>query len=618
MDRRLSLPGMASHLQSTIAVVGEGDSRPHRSAEFVVVEERKTTFIQGRRIGMISAVLNLVNAIIGSGVLGLPYIMAGSGTVLFLVMLGFTALIMDYSLQLLIASAAITHQPGQPFSYELLGEQAFGLRGRVLVSLMVMVQNCANMTSYFKVFKDVISSLIGSDYGILGNSDFTTSVAAIAFVFPIACSSRVGFLGYVGVLQMIIVGTFVGYVAYQAFHFGSDIRDGSEDGGSIELFAPSSRTFLAMPTMCFSYICHTALLPIYDELQEADDLGRTKRPRKRISLVVHFSIAIATSLYAVASVAGYQLFGKNTDKDLLDSFSNDEFYPSNHAVKLLFAVCCLLSVPLQCVPFRRAFTSMKNIAMGEYEAMTWLAKSTYGLEKFNTLSARDRAEALNIQLDDIPETDTETLNFALSVLDDPNLYKYTVPSDVNGAVIIKAFGPYVRWIRNGCMMLVSVPIETPEDDNPDKIDIDSMPTCACPAPKEGWLSHVAKTALAVGICLSFALFVPAITVVFAAAGATSSVWLEIILPAAIYLKLSLSRANLSNIKKFGSVRDTAKQDGSINEEDSDDEELLTQALKEEVSPFASILPSLLLGFGCFVFPVSWGGMLYNWGVFDSF
>eukprot|EP01060_Flectonema_neradi_P039756 TRINITY_DN8879_c0_g2_i2.p1 TRINITY_DN8879_c0_g2~~TRINITY_DN8879_c0_g2_i2.p1 ORF type:complete len:190 (+),score=19.70 TRINITY_DN8879_c0_g2_i2:84-572(+) len=160
MDRRLSLPGMASHLQSTIAVVGEGDSRPHRSAEFVVVEERKTTFIQGRRIGMISAVLNLVNAIIGSGVLGLPYIMAGSGTVLFLVMLGFTALIMDYSLQLLIASAAITHQPGQPFSYELLGEQAFGLRGRVLVSLMVMVQNCANMTSYFKVWNHVTRQFI--------------------------------------------------------------------------------------------------------------------------------------------------------------------------------------------------------------------------------------------------------------------------------------------------------------------------------------------------------------------------------------------------------------------------------------------------------------------------
>ena len=228
-----------------------------------------------------------------------------------------------------------------------------------------------------------------------------------------------------------------------------------------------------MPTMCFSYICHTALLPIYDELQEADDLGRTKRPTKRISLVVHYSIAIATSLYAVASVAGYQLFGKNTEKDLLDSFDPDIFYPTNHAVKLLFAVCCLLSVPLQCVPFRRAFTSMKNIAMGDYEAMTWLAKSIISLDNWKTLSARERAEALNISLEEIPSEDTETLDFALLVLNDPNLYKYNVPANVNGALVIKTFGPFVRWLRNGCMMLVPVPIETQEDQNPEKIEIDS-------------------------------------------------------------------------------------------------------------------------------------------------
>ena len=426
-SRLLSLPGMPGHLQSTIASKQAADARPQRSAEVVVMEQRRTGFLQGRRVGLVSAILNMTNAIIGSGVLGLPYIASKSGIGLFIIMLCGTAIIIDYSLQLLVAAACVTHQPGKRFSYELLGEQAFGLPGRFIVSTFIMTQNTANMTSYFVVFKDVIGQLmhLWSDNKYLTSPTFMTSMVATCVVFPIASSSRIGPLAYVGVLQIVIIVLFVFYVlAMCVTHLdfrenphdwigsgsshgipSSPIYDVSPiehmDPGSnvtIKWFNPTKDTFLAMPTFCFSFICHTALLPIYDELQEADNLGRTRRPRKRIALSVHAAIGISTVLYTIVSVSGYILFGDEVKPDLLKNFADDKFAPLNHFARIVFTMTILLSIPLQCFPFRKAFTSVIHMIRGSTEPMTSLAKDIWSIANYKTLGAGERAEELGIDV----------------------------------------------------------------------------------------------------------------------------------------------------------------------------------------------------------------------------
>eukprot|EP01064_Diplonema_japonicum_P004580 TRINITY_DN1300_c0_g2_i1.p1 TRINITY_DN1300_c0_g2~~TRINITY_DN1300_c0_g2_i1.p1 ORF type:complete len:624 (+),score=88.57 TRINITY_DN1300_c0_g2_i1:48-1919(+) len=600
---RMSLPGMPSHLQSTVTSAGvENDRRPSQGKD--ASGERRTAFIQGRRVGLISAVLNLVNAIIGSGVLGLPYIMAKSGMGLFLGMLFVSAIMIDYTLQLLIASAVITGQPGTRYSYELLGEQAFGIRGRLFVSIMIMIQNTGNMVSYFKVFSDVISNIMGlvTSNSLLKNEKFMTSMAAFLFVFPISCSSKIGILAYVGVLQIIIIIVFVSYVGIESIKTGSDQRD-----GTIEYFAPTTETFLAMPTFCFSFICHTALLPIFDELQEADDLGRTKRPRKRISLAVHFAIMIAVCLYAVASVCGYLIFGSNTDNDLLVNFKVSYFEPVSDVMRISFALAVLLSVPLQCFPFRRALTSVIEISRGIYTPMTWLARDIFEIENYRLKPAEERAEAVGIEITSGAESgiqcSNETMEFIRYLFDNPNQYSYEVPEGVNAKDVKTVLGEYVRWVKYGELMLTCVP--------KDPVEVDGEIEGNCPTPAGGWVPHIAKTAFAVGFCLLLALFVPAITVVFGVAGATSSVWLELILPAAIYIKLSLRKANLSDVNKYGSIRELREDPSTADCLDSYDE-LRTQELKESVDPLAHTLPMIQLGIGVFVFFVSWGGMIYNW------
>ena len=104
-------------------------------------QPRKTTFIQGRKASLVIATLNVMNAIMGSGILALPSVMAENGLVLYIGLQLGIMVIVDFSLHLLVRSALARNA----FSYEKLGIEAFGSRGRVLVCLTIVVQNMLSL-----------------------------------------------------------------------------------------------------------------------------------------------------------------------------------------------------------------------------------------------------------------------------------------------------------------------------------------------------------------------------------------------------------------------------------------------------------------------------------------
>ena len=83
---------------------------------------------------------------------------------------------------------------------------------------------------------------------------------------------------------------------------------------SLKMFAPSVQTFLALPTISFSFVCHTSVLPVFHELQEADEMGRSRRSHKRIMKAVHVSLLIALVLYSVGAFFGYYTFREKTNQ----------------------------------------------------------------------------------------------------------------------------------------------------------------------------------------------------------------------------------------------------------------------------------------------------------------
>lgn len=112
---------------------GGGDTEERESAPLLVNGEGS----RARGASLTSSVFNLMNAIMGSGILGLAYAMASTGIVGFCVLLVLVSTLAAYSVHLLLK---LCDQTGIN-SYENLGEKALQKPGKVVVGCAILIQN---------------------------------------------------------------------------------------------------------------------------------------------------------------------------------------------------------------------------------------------------------------------------------------------------------------------------------------------------------------------------------------------------------------------------------------------------------------------------------------------
>ncbi|OPJ81345.1 hypothetical protein AV530_009814 [Patagioenas fasciata monilis] len=156
------------------------------------------------------SVFNLMNAIMGSGILGLSYAMANTGIMGFSILLLIVASLASYSVFLLLSMCTQTAVT----SYEDLGLFAFGSTGKVLVATTIIIQNIGAMSSYLLIVK---SELPGAVAGFL-NGDESGSwyldgrllllLTSVCIVFPLALLPKIGFLGYTSSLSFFFMVYF--------------------------------------------------------------------------------------------------------------------------------------------------------------------------------------------------------------------------------------------------------------------------------------------------------------------------------------------------------------------------------------------------------------------------
>uniref|UniRef100_UPI00398F72D6 probable sodium-coupled neutral amino acid transporter 6 n=1 Tax=Pristiophorus japonicus TaxID=55135 RepID=UPI00398F72D6 len=126
------------------------------------------------------------------------------------------------------------------------------------------------------------------------------------------------------------------------------VQNFSSDECKPKLFQISYKSVYAIPTMAFSFLCHTSVLPIYCEL---------RRPSKsRMQKAVNTGITLSFSIYMLSALFGYLSFYGKVDSQLLHSYS--QYLPRDTVIMsvricILFSV--LLTVPLIHFPARKAF-----------------------------------------------------------------------------------------------------------------------------------------------------------------------------------------------------------------------------------------------------------------------
>uniref|UniRef100_A0A8C6T334 Solute carrier family 38 member 6 n=1 Tax=Neogobius melanostomus TaxID=47308 RepID=A0A8C6T334_9GOBI len=318
---------------------------------------------RSRGASFASSVFNLMNAIMGSGILGLAYAMANTGVVGFCLLLVLVSALAAYSVHLLLK---LCDQTGIN-SYESLGERALHKPGKVLVGCAILIQNIGAMSSYLFILKSELPAAIN---GFLNAENTGTAwyedgrilliIITLGVVLPLAILPRVGFLGYTSGLAFLFMLYFTVVVVMKKWTVpcplpnnitflsrACQVSNSSDSECTAKLFVLSSESVYAIPTMAFSFLCHTAVLPIYCELD---------RPSKaRMQRVTNIGIGLSFTLYLISALFGYLTFYAHVDSELLQGY--DVYLPRDilvMTVRLAILVSVLFTVPLIHFPARKA------------------------------------------------------------------------------------------------------------------------------------------------------------------------------------------------------------------------------------------------------------------------
>ncbi|XP_040266513.1 sodium-coupled neutral amino acid transporter 2-like [Bufo bufo] len=329
------------------------------------------------------SVFNLSNAIVGSGILGLSYAMANTGIALFMILLSSVCLFSLYSIHLLLKTA----NEGGSLLYEQLGFKAFGIFGKIAASGSITMQNIGAMSSYLYIVKYelpiVIKELIGPSvdpnaWYLDGN--YLVVMVSLFLILPLSLLRNLGYLGYTSGFSLLCMVFFLIVVIYKKFQIqcGSWIENDAmnmtlnntiyylateghmhnaelnqthhDDLCTPKYFVFNSQTVYAVPILTFSFVCHPAVLPIYQELK-----GRSRKRMMNVSNVSFFAMFL---MYLLAAVFGYLTFYGNVEPELLHTYSKIAGGVIFVVVRLAVLIAVTLTVPIVIFPIRSSITQL--------------------------------------------------------------------------------------------------------------------------------------------------------------------------------------------------------------------------------------------------------------------
>ncbi|XP_076821031.1 putative sodium-coupled neutral amino acid transporter 6 [Clavelina lepadiformis] len=359
--------------------------------ELTILRERRMSQYEGKTASMPLCIFNLMNAILGSGILGLANAVANLGIALFTGMLVAVAVLAFNSIRLLIEMCDYTGNS----SYEAIGKAAFGLGGKVVTILNIFIHTMGAMCSFLFIVKyelpEVIRVLVGAgpcDEAWYLNGDILTIMVTVIIIMPLAAARNIGFLGYTSGFAMACMIFFTGVIIAERWIIPCPIRNNtieistntSDDAVGVtedyhnhnetcssqtsdihrefeeglahqtcdaKIITWNSLSAYAIPTMVFAFQCHASVLPIYTEL--------TNPTAKRMHKVAVISILNVFVLYFLAALFGYLTFYSAVGPELLLMYS--AYDPTNIVILIsrLMVLCCVIfSTPLLHYPARKS------------------------------------------------------------------------------------------------------------------------------------------------------------------------------------------------------------------------------------------------------------------------
>ncbi|XP_032211682.1 putative sodium-coupled neutral amino acid transporter 11 isoform X2 [Mustela erminea] len=168
---------------------------------------------KGKTYHQFTAVFNVVNSIIGSGIIGLPYSMKQAGFPLGILLLFGVSYVTDFSLILLIKGGALSGTD----TYQSLVNKTFGFPGYILLSVLQFFYPFIAMISYNIITGDTLSKVFQRIPGVdpenlLIGRHFIIVLSTAAFALPLSLYRDIAKLGKISFLSTVLTTLILGIV----------------------------------------------------------------------------------------------------------------------------------------------------------------------------------------------------------------------------------------------------------------------------------------------------------------------------------------------------------------------------------------------------------------------
>ncbi|RMY42208.1 hypothetical protein D0866_00080 [Hortaea werneckii] len=297
----------------------------------------------------LSSVVNLLNTIVGAGVLAMPHAMANMGITLGAFVICWAGLTSGFGLYLQTRCARYLDR-GRSSFFAL--SQITYPNAAVVFDAAIAIKCFGVGVSYLIIIGDLMPGVVKgfvADSGDAAAYLFERRFWVTAFmlvVIPLSFLRRLDSLKYTSVLALTAIAYLIVLVVY---HFAAG--DTLAEKGEVNLIKWQGiiPTLANFPVIVFAYTCHQNMFSILNEIKNPTHVRTTS--------VIVASIGTAASVYVLVAITGYLSYGNNVIGNIVAQYA-----PSVAATiaRLAIVIMVGLSYPLQVHPCRASLDAVSR------------------------------------------------------------------------------------------------------------------------------------------------------------------------------------------------------------------------------------------------------------------
>ncbi|PWY96399.1 hypothetical protein BO94DRAFT_552036 [Aspergillus sclerotioniger CBS 115572] len=288
----------------------------------------------------VSCVINLVNTIIGAGVMAMPLAISHMGIVLGVFVILWSGMMAGFGLYL--QSRCAQYLERGTASFFALSQITYP-NAAVVFDAAIAIKCFGVGISYLIIIGDlmpgVVQGFVGGapDYDFLVDRHFWVT-AFMLIVIPLSYLRRLDSLKYTSIAALVSMAYLVVLVVY---HFVKG--DTMTDRGPIRVihWAGPVPTLSSLPVIVFAFTCHQNMFSILNEIGNNSHFRTTG--------VVLTSIGSAAATYILVAITGYLSFGNSVGGNIVSMYPPGLWATIGRAAIVMLV---MFSYPLQCHPCR--------------------------------------------------------------------------------------------------------------------------------------------------------------------------------------------------------------------------------------------------------------------------